>query len=196
MIDKRYFYERGREFKLFGKLNQNQVSSIDYILNHFDFLKIKDLRWLAYMLATVKHETANTYLPIEEFGKGKGRRYGKKVKHNGVAYTKPNKIYFGRGYVQITFFENYETMGRLLQIPLLEQPELALDVDIATKIMFEGMTRGASSFGDFTGRSLEQYFNPKTDDPIGARKIINGTDKAELIASYHHLFLKCLNANP
>jgi hypothetical protein len=191
MIDKRYFYERAREFKLFGKLIQNQVASIDYIINHFEILNLKDVRWLAYILATVKHETANTYLPINEIGEGKGRRYGKKIKNNGRPYTKPNKIYFGRGYVQITWFENYELMGRLLQINLLEQPELALNVDIATKIMFEGMTHGSSSFGDFTGRSLEDYFNKKTDDPIGARRIINGTDRAALIAKYHELFLKC-----
>jgi hypothetical protein len=195
MINKRYFFERAREFKLFGKLNQVQVSSIDYIINYFEYLKLKDLRWLAYIFATIKYETKNTYLPIEESEKGKGKPYGKKVKRNGVPYKLPH-VFYERGFVSLKWFENYETMGRLLQIPLLEQPELALDVEIATKIMFEGMTRGASSFGDFTGRSLEQYFNPKTDDPIGARKIINGTDKAELIASYHHLFLKCLNANP
>jgi putative chitinase len=33
------------------------------------------------------------------------------------------------------------------------------------------------------------YFNDVTDDPVGARKIINGTDKAELIAGYHRGFL-------
>ena len=62
----------------------------------------------------------------------------------------------------------------------------------AIKIMFEGMTKGSSSFGDFTGRCLEQYFNSTTNDTIGARKIINGTDKAKLIADYHNVFLNSI----
>jgi hypothetical protein len=36
------------------------------------------------------------------------------------------------------------------------------------------------------------YFTPKVEDWEGARKIINGTDKKELIAGYGKKFLKCL----
>ena len=110
-IDKLKFYKGLREQGFVGKLSQNQVNSIDYILNYWDQKGYKDLRWLAYMFATIHHETAATYLPIEEYGKGKGRPYGKKLKRSGVAYINPNKIYYGRGYVQLTWFENYELMG-------------------------------------------------------------------------------------
>ena len=58
--------------------------------------------------------------------------------------------------------------------------------------MFEGMTKGDSMIGDFTGKCLEMYFNNKVDDPINARRIINGTDKARLIAGYHNKFLTAL----
>lgn len=193
VVDKQFFYKTARELGLLNKLNQNQIESIDAILNYWDGTGYTDLRWLAYILATIKHETANTMLPIEEYGKGKGRPYGKKIKHSGVKYTTPDKLYFGRGYVQLTWYENYDLIGRLLGIDLLGNPELALDVKVATKILFEGMTKGASSFGDFTGRCLEMYFTSKVEDWDGARKIINGTDKKELIAGYGRKFLKCLH---
>lgn len=191
-VDKLKFYNGIRAAGLAGKLSQKQVNSIDYIINYWDLKGYKDIRWLAYIFATLYHETAGTYLPIEEYGKGKGRPYGGKIKHSGLPYTNPNKIYYGRGYVQLTWFENYELMGRLLGMDLLNNPELMLQVEPATKVMFEGMTKGASSFGDFTGKSLENYFNATTEDPENARRIINGKDKAQLIASYYYKFKNCL----
>ena len=189
-INRQKFYERFR--KLFGKLSQKQVEGFEAIFDEWEKQKLKDARWLAYMLATAWHETAATMQPIEEYGKGRTRKYGKKIKHSGVSYAMPNKLYYGRGFVQLTWFENYQLMTRLLKLDLLNEPELALQMDVAIKIMFEGMMRGASSFGDFTGRCLEMYFNDTTNNPIGARKIINGTDKAELIAKHHNNFLECL----
>src|SRR5690554_4978921 len=107
-----------------GKLSVQQFEGIKAILVKWDESGFKDLRWLAYMLGTVYHETARTMYPIEEYGKGRGRRYGKKYKQSGQPYDEPDHIYYGRGYVQITWYENYERMGKLLNIPLLEQPEL------------------------------------------------------------------------
>jgi hypothetical protein len=130
--------------------------------------------------------------PIEEYGKGKSYRYGKKIKRSGIPYSLPDKLYYGRGYVQLTWYENYENMGRLLGVDLLNNPDLALQPVIACKIMFEGMTKGDSSFGDFTGKSLENYFNDKKEDWVHARRIINGTDKAEMIAGYGQKFMAAL----
>lgn len=193
MIDrKKEFFEKIKP-GLFKTLKQAQVDGMNFILNEWEKEKLTDLRFLAYMLATTYHETGYTMQPVEEKGKGKSYMYGKKVKRSGVAYSIPNKVYYGRGYVQLTWYENYQLMGRLLKTDLLSFPELALKPEIAVKIMFEGMLRGSSSFGDFTGRCLEQYFNDKTDDPIGARRIINGTDKAKEIARYHKLFLDALS---
>lgn len=144
------------------------------------------------MLATSYHETAKTMQPIEEYGKGRGKPYGQKLRHDRKPYTFPDKLYYGRGDVQLTWYENYEAMGKLLGIPLLEQPELALVPEISAKIMIEGMTRGKSNRGDFTGVSLENYFNATKDDPVHARRIINGLDKANLIATYHNKFLTAI----
>jgi putative chitinase len=189
MINRKLFYQNLK--KQFGSFTASQVEGFEAIFDKWDKTGFKDMRWLAYMLATAWHETAKTMQAIEEFGKGKGKPYGKKLKHSGVAYKLPNKIYFGRGLVQLTWYENYELMSRLLGVDFLNNPELALDLSCAVEIMFEGMTKGSSSVGDFTGKCLEMYFNAKTNDPIGARRIINGIDKAELIASHHNKFLKC-----
>lgn len=189
-INRPKFYENFR--KAFGKLNQKQVEGFEAIFNEWEKQKLKDARWLAYMLATVWHETAKTMQPIEEIGRGKGYKYGRKLKRSGVAYKLPEKLYFGRGLVQLTWFENYQLMARLLKLDLLNKPELLLTMEVSIKVMFEGMLRGASSFGDFTGKCLEMYFNDEVDNPEEARRIINGTDKAQLIAGYHNQFLECL----
>ena len=178
-----------------GKLSVQQFEGIKAILVKWDESGFKDLRWLAYMLGTVYHETARTMYPIEEYGKGKGRRYGNKIKQSGKPYSEPNQIYYGRGYVQLTWFENYERMGRILGIPLLQKPELALVPEHSANIMFEGMTRGVTFKGDFTGRCLEQYFNDTTEDWYNARRVINGVDRAELIAGYSKRFFEILKAS-
>lgn len=175
-----------------GRLSQSQVDGINFKLNAFEKAGIRDNRWKAYMLATSYHETAKTMQPIEEYGKGKGRPYGQKIMYNGKPYKFPDKIYYGRGDVQLTWYENYKLMGKLLNIPLLGQPELALNPEISARIMIEGMTKGRSNRGDFTGVSLETYFNSVKNDPINARRIINGVDKAELIADYYYKFLEAL----
>lgn len=190
------FYNNIRSAFFNGNLSQQQVAGTEAILNEWQKSGYKDLRWLAYMLATVYHETATTMYPIEEYGKGRGRVYGKKIRMDRKPYTTPDKIYYGRGYVQLTWFENYERMGKLLNLPLLNQPELLLNPDISARVMFEGMTKGKSLRGDFTGKSLENYFYESKEDWRNARRIINGLDKADLIAGYGRKFLRCIqNAN-
>lgn len=173
-------------------MTQSQIDGVNFKLDAFDRAGITDDRWRAYMLATSYHETARTMQPIEEYGRGRGKRYGRKIMYSGYPYELPDKLYYGRGDVQLTWYENYKLMGGLLGLPLLEQPELALNPEISAKIMIEGMTKGKSNRGDFTGVSLETYFNSHRDDPIQARRIINGLDKASLIAEYHDKFLKAL----
>jgi putative chitinase len=187
MINKDYFYKAVREQKLFTTLTQKQVDSLDTILNEWDLKGYADLRWLAYMFATVYRETSKTMLPIEEYGKGAGHKYGKKIDIDGKWYTTPDKLFYGRGFVQLTWKANYDKFGKLLGIDLLNYPEKSMEPKVATDILFIGMTEGL-----FTGVGLKRYFNSTMEDWTNARKIINGTDKAELIASYGRLFLRCL----
>ena len=192
MVNRKKLFDTIRQPLFKGKLSQPQVDGIETILKACDKWKIADPRWIAYILGTTYHETAKTMQPIEEYGKGKGKPYGGKIDVNGKPYTTPDKLYFGRGYVQITWLSNYKKMGKILSLPLAEQPELALISGIAADIMLEGMTKGKSSFGDFTGKSLEDYFNAHKTDWVGARVIINGKDKAEKIAKESQIFYKGL----
>lgn len=182
-INRKKFYDHVRS--VFGSLKQSQVDGFEAILNEWEQSGLTDLRWLAYMLATTWHETAATMQPIEEYGRGKGRPYGKADPVTGHAY-------YGRGYVQLTWGYNYKKMGKILGIDLYNKPELALYANIATKILFEGMTTGKSFAGDFTGKHLGNYFNKVKEDWVNARRIINGTDKAKLIASYGLKFYDAL----
>lgn len=160
-------------------MNQSQVDGCNAILDEWESrMPNQDIRWLAYMLATAKWETAHTMQPIEEYGKGHGHSYG-------VPDPQTGQTYYGRGYVQLTWKTNYQTMQDILDEPLVEHPELALDPKIAAAIMFVGMEKGS-----FTGVGLPKFFNATTEDWINARKIINGLDRATEIAS----LAKCFHA--
>jgi putative chitinase len=141
--------------------------------------QITDIRWLAYMLATVKHECADRWQPIEEFGKGKGLKYGNPVTVKDPQGNEFTNVYYGRGYVQLTWDWNYRAMGEKLGNRLLYEPQLALDPEVAYQIMSLGMRNGS-----FTGKGLSKYINDQQCDYVNARRIINGTDKAQTIAGY------------
>lgn len=119
----------------------------------------------AYVLATVEHETGNTFQPIEEYGKGEGKKYGKEDPVTG-------QTYYGRGLVQLTWKYNYEKYSKILGIDLVNNPALALDLDNALFILVHGAKNGT-----FTGKSLEQYVNKDTTDFFNARRCINGVDE-------------------
>jgi hypothetical protein len=169
-----------------GSLTEFQWTGIASIIEAWEGEgHLTDLRQLAYILATIKHETANTFRPIEEYGKGKGRPYYNEV--NGHRY-------FGRGYIQLTWLDNYKRMTKRLndagiKCDLVNNPEQALDWNIAIAITFIGMDEGL-----FTGKKLRDYFNEYDENPVEARKIINGKDRAKLVAEYYYEFNKALSA--
>jgi len=161
------------------KLNEKQKQGFDYIANKTREHGISDVRWLAYMLATAWHETAHTLEPVTEYG---SREYFNKYdgrKDLGNIRPGDGYKYRGRGYVQITGRNNYRKYG------IEEIPEKALEPGFAAEIMIDGMTKGM-----FTGKKLSDYFSNKNNDPVNARRIINGIDRAERIAGYYQEFLK------
>ena len=157
----------------------------------FDMLKkdseISDVRWAAYMMATAYHETTYSFKPVRESGKGKGYKYSKeyevtdKAGIRGKKNQKYKNVYYGRGYVQLTWDYNYKIVGKAIgQADNLHiNPDLALKKDIAYKVMSYGMRKGS-----FTKRKLSDYLSSGKTDYIGARYIINGTDKNSIIAGY------------
>lgn len=185
MIDRARFFAGIRQQPFPGKLTAGQVSGTEAILDEWERRGMTDLRWLAYMLATAKWETNHTMQPIHEEG---GPAYWKRMydpqgsrpalaKRNGNTKPGDGARFCGRGYVQLTWRNNYRRLGNLIGQPLEDNPDLAMKPDIAAEIMFEGMKGGI-----FTGKKLADYFNAKTTDWINARRIINGTDRASEIA--------------
>ena len=186
MINRREFFEKIKSLRLFTTLSQSQVDGMTAILDSWEEVPGKDVRKLAYVLATVYHECARRMQPIEEFGKGKNRPYGSKLKMNRKPYSTPDKLYYGRGFVQLTWYENYEKAGKKLGLDLLSNPELVLALPVATDVLIIGMEEGW-----FTGRKLSDYIGNGCDF-VRARHIINGTDCDDLIATYAEDFLKSL----
>lgn len=140
---------------------------------------VGDLRWAANMMATVQRETP-TFLPREEGGKGAGKDYGKAVVYTAKDGKKYTNTYYGRGYVQLTFLENYVKLGNALALgeALAIDPARALEPDIAYNVMSYGMRNGS-----FTTRKLSEYIAGARCDYREARRIINGEDKAREIAA-------------
>jgi putative chitinase len=168
VIDRKKFFDEVRFSPFGGEIHQDQVEGMEWILGEWEHRGLTEPRWLAYMLATVFHETARKMQPIEEMG--------------GQAYlrSKPYYPWYGRGLVQITWLDNYKKFG-------IATPEAALEWPTALKVLFEGMIGGM-----FTAYKLADFFSDEFDDPLNARRIINGVDKANLVAGYHQSFLRAL----
>lgn len=172
-MDKTAFYAalRRRACPVFGtSLSQGQVNGLECLLAD-GMIRNVPLRQLAYVLATAYHETAHTMRPVKEYG---GDRYLK---------AKPYWPYVGRGYVQLTWRNNYIRAGKEIGLDLVNNPDLAMRPDIAAGILFAGMLEGW-----FTGKSLSDYIGDGRADYVGARKIVNGTDRAKDIAAYAKAF--------
>jgi putative chitinase len=185
------FFAQVRKTLFVGGLQQSQVNGLNAILDAVQVAHVwAEPPMLAYPLATVFHETAKTMLPIEEYGHGRGRSYG-------VATGPWHKVYDGRGDVQLTWLRNYILATTRLRahgviddtVDLAKNPELALRPDIAAAILIYGMTEGW-----FTGKKLADYITPTHTDYVGARRIINGTDRAVMIAGYARDFEKAIRA--
>ena len=229
---------------------------------------ISDVRWGAYMLATVMWETTSlftfevpvknnkgqplmkkgkpvtvkqkkwlmTMAPVDEVGHGKGRRYHEPVKvvvladgsarvteQDGdqfsistagdiKALTKGAKMgttdggaavkvynddpgdenaYYGRGYVQLTWWSNYAKAGVAIGrgLDLLLDPELVKEPKIAYAIMAHGMRTG---FGFANGHKFSEFFSGKNRDYKHARKMVNGMSHAEDVAKLAKVFEQIL----
>lgn len=195
-LDRKTFFKEVRNAPFPGKLTQSQVDGMSDLLDAWEAAGTEDERHLAYTLATDFHETGGKMQPVREGFKStdKAARYVVRNRKYGKPAGPHGHVYYGRGDVQLTWYDNYVRMGRILDLPLAEKPDIALQSKVSKRILVEGMLHGQSNRGDFTGKSLEDYFNDVTDDPFNARRIINGMDKAQLIAGYHHAFLEAVDA--
>ncbi len=186
-----------------GRLSTNQVNGMEVILDEWQ-AKPFDTRWLAYMLATAYHETDGTMYAISEnlnysaaglratfpkyFTTAQAAAYARQPQKianrayasrmgNGNEASGDGWRYRGRGLVQITGRDNYAKYG------IADNPDMALDPVKAVEILFDGMINGR-----FTGRKLGEFFSTTAADWVGARRIINGADRALDIAGFAKKF--------
>lgn len=197
-MDRKAFFDACRKGVMGPALDGDEVSGASAIL---DSMAGAPLAATAYALATAWHETAHTMQPIREFGgtaylrrmydvEGQNPERARKM---GNVNPGDGPRYCGRGYVQLTWRSNYRLAGAKLGYPLEGNPELAMRPDIAAQIMRRGMQEGW-----FTGKAFSHYL-PATGPADraafrNARRIINGTDKADLIAGYALQFQAALVA--
>ncbi|ULJ63264.1 hypothetical protein MIS46_04235 [Wielerella bovis] len=196
------FFDYVRKNLFSDSLNQSQVDGINALV----LAGVQHgltVQQHAYVLATAYHETAKTMQPIAEYGRGQNYVYGRwQTNSAGVKYCYKNgsrdvvytenecpHLFYGRGFVQLTWYDNYLRAGQKLGVDLLNNPDLALQMDLSAKIMILGMKEGW-----FTGKKLSDYINDHRNDYVNARRIVNGTDKADQIARYARVFETTLNA--
>jgi len=172
--------------KLFGgTLTQGQVDGINAILDGWQERGRRPDAGLAYIMATnwwearLPPDWKPRMQPVEEVGKGSGREYGRPDPVTGF-------VYYGRGDVQLTWADNYKRLGKALGLDLYGNPALALDPVVSKCILIEGMIGGLYTPAAGT---LDRYFPPGgTPDFVGARAMVNGTDRAAEIADLGRKF--------
>lgn len=196
MTDRKQFFDRMRAGLLGPTLDQGEVTGCTTIM---DAMGGAPDSHVAYALATTYHETAGTMRPIKEFGGDRyfNQRYGPDGANPRLARSLGNTQpgdgarFAGRGFVQITGRANYLRASQITGVDLIANPDRAMEPAIAAIILRSGMNAGW-----FTGHNLVRHLPGQTGTRPqfrAARRIINGTDKADLIAGYAMQFQAALS---
>ena len=167
---------------LFGGLSTDQVRGLEILLAAVDGLPV---RHQAYVLATAYHETAATMQPVRETlaktDAEAARRLERAWKAGKLSWVKTpywradnGKYWIGRGYVQLTHKANYERAGKRMGIDLVADPSAAMSPMLAARIIVQGMSEGW-----FTGVKMSDCATYRD-----MRKVVNGMDRADMIAGY------------
>jgi len=127
----------------------------------------------AYVCATAYWETNKTMSPVKE-----AYWLSENWRKSNLRYYP----WYGRGYVQLTWEENYKKASKETGVDLVSNPDTALNPKIAAEILVKGMVEGW-----FTGKKLSDY-----QGYVSMRQIINGEDKANIIASIAQDYEKAL----
>lgn len=184
-----------------GTLTQSQVDGINAIIAaHARWGRKDNINDLAYALATAWWETGQAMQPVYERGSkayfAKYEPSTKRGKTLGNTLAGDGYRYRGTGLVQLTGRRNFGFWAKRLGVDLLAHPEMAMQPDIAARILIEGM-----KLGTFTGKDLDDYIDDldETDEEdrreyLAARRTVNGTDRAGEIADAAIKFEKALRA--
>lgn len=204
-MNKPSFYAplRRRGSGVFGtSLSARQVAGMEGILAAFAEVGDGRRDTLAYALATAYHETGARIIPVREgFARtdaGARAAVNKLARKRGpksavARYALPagpyGHVYYGRGHVQLTWLDNYAKSSADAGADLVKNPDLMLDPAISARVLVKGLLDGR---WNGAGKGLRFYLDKA--DFIGARRTVNGTDKALLIAGYATAFERALIA--
>jgi len=155
--------------------------SVPIILQECNNSGVTNLSQIAYILATAEHES-HLGEWMEEFASGWD--YEGRVGDLGNNQAGDGPLFKGRGFVQLTGRKNYTDWKSKLGIDIVSNPERVMEPEIAAKILVQGMRQGS-----FTDVSLDDRIG---NNFVGAREIINGTDRANQIAAIADEYLKVL----
>jgi predicted chitinase len=197
MIDRKIFFNAVRPM-FGGKITASQFAGMIDMLDIWDKSGFTDLRWFGYILGGVYHEVGKRMVPVREgfatTDAGARAVVAKLFKAGKISrnYALPNKAgvsFYGRGRIQTTWEENYRKLERRFGYPFTKNPDLLLDSVVDARVTLYGHVEGL-----WTGKKLSDYFNDRTSDWKNARRIVNGTDRADLIAGYGKAFHEALVA--
>ena len=165
-----------------------RTNALDFLLDKLDNSEtINRLSWYAYILVTIEIETADTFAPVKEafYLKPESRRIAvlKQLYAGRKSIINPNgRLYYGRGYVQLTHIDNYIKMNKYIQekfpeADIVSNPDSVCNAEYSWIVLEIGMVQGL-----YTGKKLADYLNDNGLDFYSARRIINGVDRASQIA--------------
>jgi putative chitinase len=215
-LKKPLFFAAARAALFEGKLAQDQVDSLEAILTKCQAEGVHDLRQVAYVLATAYHEVGPALQPKREnlnysaagllrtwpsrFSETMAKAYARQPEKianlvyanrmgNGNEASGDGWRYRGRDFCQTTGKDNYKRAGLHAKVDLVAFPDRIMEPAIAACNLVCGMRDGW-----FTGRKLSHYIHGPVTDWVGARRIINGVDKAQHIANHAKKFYDALTA--
>lgn len=208
MMNDAVFFSAIRKTLFSGGLRQSQVDGINGILQAMDEVGDKDQDTLAYSLATTYHEVNGLMQPVREgFAKtdaGARRAVNNLAKKRGpnsavAKYARPTgpygHVYYGRGYPQLTWMENYADSSDDAGVDLVKDPDAMLDPVISARVLIRGIMDGR---WNGRGHGLDYYEGAdhflSDAEAEEARRTVNVKDKARLIAGYHRKFYDALTA--
>lgn len=175
-MNKTVFYDYLRTNVFGGRLTPQQFDGIEKILAEWEEKNSDKPDYLiAYILGTVALETGRTMHPVRETFAKSDAVARRRVKHR--KYGKPegpyNHVYYGRGYVQLTWYYNYVNSSEEAGVDLAKYPDKAMDPSIAAKILINGMLDGRFNG---RGKGLEYYLKEEKKDYKNARRTVNVTN--------------------
>lgn len=117
----------------------------------------------------------------------RGSTAGIQPKSTYTAAAGDEHAYFGRGLVQLTWWNSYASASIELGmgLELLLNPDRLLDFEISYQVMTLGMLYG-KSFAN--GRSCSQYFTDGKTDYANARAMVNANDRLNSIVKAAEAF--------